>query len=144
VTQEEFWAPVADAVLRDAAATTDLDLTWRFQHRTTELDVPRVPGLTLWFDDAGPGRRELPAPVLELRLPRTWFELPTLDDVTEARLFLADRVQDHVVEELHGAWPVCAGHPHPMRPELVGGEAVWRCPVDVTRVHAVGALPAPH
>ncbi|MEI4274178.1 hypothetical protein TEK04_20835 [Klenkia sp. LSe6-5] len=135
-----FWTPVVDRVLRDVAATTDLGTTWRFQHRTTEPDVLRTPGLTLWFGDDGPGEWVVPDPVLELRLPRTRFELPDLRDVDEALLFLADRVQDHLVDELHGAWPLCPGHTHPMRPAPSGTGPAWRCPAGTGADVEVGAL----
>lgn len=133
-----FWTPVVRRVLRDAEATTDLDLAWRFELLTTE-PVPGPPGLTLWFGDDGPGERAVDPPRLQLRLPRTWFELPDLDDVDEAVLFLADRLQDHVVEELHGGWPTCPGHTHPMQPSR---GAVWRCPAGPERVVDIGALGA--
>jgi hypothetical protein len=42
---------------------------------------------------------------------------------------LAAQIQDHAIEASGGrALPACPGHPHPLRPRVVHGAAVWECP----------------
>lgn len=67
----------------------------------------------------------------------------------EIAAHIAFQLQDDVMDEVWGAWPVCPAHEHPMSPEVVAGVAVWRCPIDprvtvpVGQLGAVGSLSPP-
>ena len=136
-----FWEPVVARVLADVTRTTSVDVTWSIEVVEREVGVPPGPGLWLTF-----GAQELPVretfPSLVVRLPHQWFDLRPIDDVEEAAAELAGLVQDHVVEELPGAWPVCPGHHHPMAHATTpSGRAAWGCPSGAGPVHEVGSLP---
>lgn len=66
---------------------------------------------------------------------------------TENVAWAADQVQSWVIEELWAAgrstnWPECPQHPtaHPLTPGLVGGSAVWICPITDEVIALIGAL----
>ena len=128
-----FWQDVAARVFRDIEVTTDLDLGWRLTVREDEEWSPsRPPGVGGIISDAGPParpRRPLAFPEVWLETPFTGRLLPAMDDDAEAACYLAEAVQDDVIEQLHGAWPPCPRQPHPLGPDVRGsGVAVWACP----------------
>jgi hypothetical protein len=41
---------------------------------------------------------------------------------------LADIVQEGMIEEVHGAWPACPVHGHPLETAVDDGRALWCCP----------------
>ncbi len=66
---------------------------------------------------------------------------PSIDDIEEATVALANPFQDDVLEFLWGqAWPPCPGHSHPAEPALVDSYAVWRCPYTGDPVALIGTL----
>jgi hypothetical protein len=55
---------------------------------------------------------------------------------------LADFLQDQFFDQAAGAWgqarPACPGHPHPVSPEEVDGDAWWVCPASGARIARIG------
>jgi len=135
-----FWEPLVERVLADVVRTTDVDVSWSIDLDEWQVDVPPTAGLQLTFGDQPLPVREADFPQWVLRLPHQGFELPAVEDEDDAVAHLASRVQDYVVEELPGAWPVCPGHPHPMEP-AAEDVVVWRCPAGAGATHEVGRLP---
>ncbi len=70
------------------------------------------------------------------------FFLDGRQSTAEITAYIADQVQDDVIDEIWGAWPRCPGHQHPMSPLVAGGVAVWRCPSDADGVVPIGRLGA--
>lgn len=56
------------------------------------------------------------------------FRVSTSSDLATLTWYLADRLQDFVVENLRRAAPRCPSHPHPLEADIVTEQAVWRCP----------------
>ena len=53
----------------------------------------------------------------------------------------AERVQDSIIEDLHGAWPTCPlGHNHPLVTRFDDSQAWWACPSSDWRTR-IGTLP---
>jgi hypothetical protein len=67
---------------------------------------------------------------------------PTLD-VANATQWLADQIQDSVIQVLTGAWPKCPKHDHPLLPILREGDAVWFCPELKQVMYSIGTYEAP-
>ncbi|HET7396892.1 MAG TPA: hypothetical protein VFJ94_00075 [Intrasporangium sp.] len=87
----------------------------------------------IWLTDSSGGRTGVPLD-------------PQLRGI-DAVVWVAGIVQDAAVDALWAVgepavWPVCRRHPasHPMNAALVGGVAVWQCPVDLVAVAEVGQL----
>lgn len=72
----------------------------------------------------------------------TGIHVPAGAPKAEQVASLADQIQELVIEELHEAWPPCPKHPanHPLAPELVRDQAVWRCPRTKQIVAEIGHL----
>jgi hypothetical protein len=70
------------------------------------------------------------------------FSLDGVQSTAEMAAEIAIQLQDDVMDNVWGAWPVCRQHEHPMSPEVVVGVAVWRCPIDPGAVVPVGQLGA--
>lgn len=52
---------------------------------------------------------------------------------------IADKVQDEVLEWLHGpTWPKCPSHRHPPRATLIDDVAMWQCPADESVCWRIG------
>jgi hypothetical protein len=66
------------------------------------------------------------------------------DDSAEARVELADWLQDQFFAETRGAWaearPACPSHSHPAVAEERNGEAWWVCPADGHAVAPIGRV----
>src|SRR5829696_811856 len=130
---QQFWERVARRVFRDVEATTDLRLPWKVVVHEDEPDWSAIhadlmDGVDGGIDAVGgivlmdkpmpqPGRRPLNFPQIWLETPRTGRSLPEMADEAEATGYLADLVQEDIIEEVHGAWPECPRHPHPLRSE---------------------------
>ena len=137
----QFWEEVARVVFRDVEATTDLGLSWKVVVHEDEPDWPAIPdgvdggigvvgGLVLMdMPMPQPGRRPLNFPQIWIETPHTGRSLPEMGDEAEAIGYLADMVQEEVIEEIHGAWPQCPRHPHPLEVHYPdSGHPTWRCP----------------
>jgi hypothetical protein len=61
----------------------------------------------------------------------------------EAVVFLAELVQDDVIERLWQPWPACPGHGHPAQPVLRSERPVWVCPATGTPLSEIGHLLSP-
>lgn len=138
---QQLWEQAAPRVFRDVAAAAGRDVPWRVFIRSTETGwhVPRRAGGLHGIEVAefAPGEvssheRELDFPLITLELPHTWLTLgaPTDPDDGEGTVAeLAGEVQDEIIEEVHGAWPECLAHAHPMvAGQDADGLAVWSCP----------------
>jgi hypothetical protein len=133
-----FWEDIARRVFRDVEATTDLHLPWQVVVHEDEPDWPALPsgvhdgiGGIVLTDVPVPqlGRRTSAFPQVWIETPHTGRSLPVMDDETEATGYLADLVQDDVIEEIHGAWPLCPRHPHPLElHDMDTARPTWRCP----------------
>ena len=52
-----------------------------------------------------------------------------------------DDLQDHIIDELHGAWPVCPLHgSHPLRVRETADGPDWTCPINRRKIELVGNL----
>lgn len=51
-------------------------------------------------------------------------------------------LQEQVIWESVAAWgearPLCPGHPHPAKPDVVGGDAWWVCPQNRRQIALIG------
>lgn len=163
---QRFWDDVARHVFRDVEATTDLVPAWRIVVREDEevFSFPRLPGdvtsgmvsvLGIVFDDEGDGdlprleRRPLLFPQVWLESPLTHRYLPALTDEADAIGYLAGELQDDIIEEIHGAWPQCPRHPHPLDVAWTDDDRpVWQCAttpditVDVGRLGRPDGIPS--
>ena len=144
----QFWEDVARRVFRDVEATTDLRLAWKVVVHEDEPVWPGMPegaiGGMFVTDMPQPGRRPLPFPQVWLETPHSGRGLPGMTDEAEAIGYLADLVQEDVIEELHGAWPPCPRHPHPLDVDYTdAGRPVWRCPTEPDVAVGIGELAAP-
>lgn len=75
----------------------------------------------------------------------TGFSVRRADSLPDRIASAADQVQEWAIEgELWGRgstnWPPCPQHPdnHPLRPTVVGSDAVWVCPADDSVVATIG------
>ena len=134
---QQFWEGVARRVFRDVEATTDLVPTWEVVVHEDETVWPGLPypgtGGVAWLNPDGDThelpRRPLDFPEVWLETPHTHRQLPDLTDEDEAISHLADELQDDVIEEVHGAWPQCPRHPHPLSVgDTDDGRPAWVCP----------------
>jgi hypothetical protein len=137
----QFWEKVAGHVFRDVEATADLRLPWKVAVHEDEPDWPAIPdgvdsgigvvGGIVLTDMPMPqlGRRPLNFPQIWIETPHSGRSLPEMDDEAEATGYLADMVQEDVIEEIHGAWPKCPRHAHPLEVHYTdSGDPTWRCP----------------
>ena len=143
----QFWEQVAGHVFRDVEATTDLCLPWEVVVHEDEPDWPAIPdgvdgGIVLLdMPIPQPGRRPLNFPQIWIEIPHTGRQLPEMDDEAEAIGYLADMVQEDVIEEIHGAWPQCPRHPHPLEVHCSDtAHPMWKCPKTPEIEVAIGEL----
>jgi hypothetical protein len=149
----QFWEKVARQVFRDVEATTDLRLPWMVVVHEDEPDWPAIRnGVDGGIGVVGgiflldvpmpqPGRRPLNFPQIWIETPHTGRSLPEMDDEAEAIGHLADMVQEDVIEEIHGAWPQCPRHPHPLEVHRSDtAHPTWKCPDTPDIEVAVGEL----
>ncbi|SFP30813.1 hypothetical protein SAMN05660464_2706 [Geodermatophilus dictyosporus] len=140
---QRFWERVTGRLVPDVERTTGLELRWRVRVREDEevWPGPSVVGGTLLSGPVEPVRRPLLFPQIWFEAPNVSRQLPEMTDEDEALAYLADLVQEAVVEELHGAWPECPRHTHPLTVQLSAeGRPVWQCPRDPSVRIAVGSL----
>lgn len=157
---QQFWERVARRVFRDVEATTDLRLPWKVVVHEDEPDWSAIhadlmDGVDGGIDAVGgivlmdkpmpqPGRRPLNFPQIWLETPRTGRSLPEMADEAEATGYLADLVQEDIIEEVHGAWPECPRHPHPLEVHYAdSAHPMWRCPTTPDTTVAIGELGGP-
>ncbi|MEU2350676.1 hypothetical protein [Modestobacter sp. NPDC049651] len=136
---QQLWEQAAPRVFRDVTAAAGRDVPWQVVLQETETvspDWPGPPRQGIWIveGEVELRERELDFPRIVLELPHTTIHLMPLaedEDVEDAVATLAGEVQDEVIEEVHGAWPTCLAHEHPMRASSTEeGPARWRCPTD--------------
>ena len=138
---QRLWERAAPRVFQDVVAAAGREVPWRVVVRATETVWPErvlgqgVLGIELDVgEDVVAHERELDFPVVQLELPHAWIHLippDDPDDVEGAVADLAASIQDEITMEVHGAWPKCLVHEHPMRPASTGnGPATWECPTD--------------
>jgi hypothetical protein len=144
----QFWENVAGRVFRDVEATTNLRLGWKVVVHEDEPVWPAMPdgvvGGIVLMDMPQLSRRPLNFPEVWLEAPYTERSLPEMTDEAEATGYLADLVQEDVIEEVHGAWPQCPRHPHPLEVHYTdSARPVWRCPKTPEITVAIGELGGP-
>lgn len=138
----------ARLVFRDLEATTSLRWRWQVSVHEEEQQPPPFPPHAveagIWISEAQTDRQPTRRPA---RLPLVWLDtdhfgtaLPTgVRSVAEAAALIAEAVQDRVIEEIHGAWPPCPDHGHPLA--LGGtGSPSWTCPRTDLPVADLGRL----
>ena len=141
----QFWENVARRVFRDVEATTDLRPAWKVVVHEDEPAWPGMPdglvGGMVGMDMTQPARRPLPFPQVWLETAHTGRGLPEMTDEAEAIGLLADLVQDDVIEQVHGAWPPCPRHSHPLEVHYRGASRpLWKCPEAPDITVAIGEL----
>lgn len=138
---------VAPRVFRDVQAAAGVVIPWRFAVDETELVWPRAEQSGqqgLWVTEGHMALPERTAdfPQLVVELPHARIGLPRIDDLGDAEdaaATLAGLIQDEVIEEVHGAWPKCLRHEHPMMAnQSPDGGAIWQCPQDATVTVPIG------
>ncbi|GAB4079300.1 hypothetical protein GCU67_14665 [Modestobacter muralis] len=166
VQQPRYQAATARVFL-DIRATTTIDLGWRVAVHEEELDwaalrsqlPPELLGATegttggiAGHEFVGPGPWPDGPPTRPVPFPQLYLETRTAsgrgsDDVLDVATDLDDAVwevaatvQDLVMEEVHGAWPACPGHWHPMQTGPSSSGPVWRCPADERVAVPIGRL----
>lgn len=149
--EKAVWEDAARRVFRDLETTTSLRGGWRVAVREDEEDwpAPPEPGRSgIWITrttlpaDWRPPRRPLLLPELWLECERWATSLPRgVPSFSEAVAFVADKVQDEVIDDSWEAWPECREHGHPLN--LTTNEAAyWTCPATGVAVAEVGSLTA--
>lgn len=142
-----FYEDVAPRVFRDVQAAAGVMISWRFDVDETEVVWPRAAQserLGIWVIEGHMPLLEHTAdfPQLVVELPHARIGLPRIDDLEDAEdaaATLAGAIQDEVIEEVHGAWPECLQHEHPMMAnQAPDGRAVWECPQDATVAVSIG------
>jgi hypothetical protein len=95
-------------------ARADVEIVRRDVERTTEWRP------TIEIDEY--------AETVRIALDSGW-STPAFDNCENpaALVEIADYLQDHVIHELQGAWPLCGAHGFGAHPELRDGTAVWWC-----------------
>lgn len=70
------------------------------------------------------------------------FLTPVMDSLRypESTAEVADNLQDHIVEEIHAAWPVCPAHDRGLYAQVDRGDAVWYCRSGGHAVSKIGEL----
>ena len=110
---------------------------------TLEFGIRHEQAVLDWFVPQ-PGRRPMSFPQIWIETPHTGRSLPEMDDVAEAIGHLADLVHEDVIEEIHGAWPRCPRHPHPLDVHHAdSGHPTWRCPKTPELEVFIGELARP-
>jgi hypothetical protein len=148
-TEEELEAIArAEAALRlvvqDIEGTTSIREPSRIQRYDDWVaEGPRNPLATIFgadHDDVDPSEDE--GVVVACHWDGRAFALNGDQPQVEMVVDIAAQLQDDVIDEVWGAWPVCPGHVHPMVLDIVDGQAVWECPSDGHVVAPVGQLRA--
>jgi hypothetical protein len=111
-------------VLRDVAATTDVDLQIEVGGWSTELG---------------------PSALIQAGRGATGVYVRLADSESERVIAATEAVQEVVIEELWARasnWPMCPAHrsSHPMDARSVSEQAWWVCPADGALVALVGTL----
>jgi hypothetical protein len=70
------------------------------------------------------------------------FQTPVMFSLRhpESTVEVADNMQDHIVEEIHAAWPVCPIHDRGLYAQVDQGDAVWYCRSGGHAVSKIGEL----
>jgi hypothetical protein len=145
---ERAWPGLISLLVRDVEATTSLRVSWHLEPRDEERVVPFHEAATfVRFGGPPLAKRKLLVPELCLvtdRLGSFVLHDIDLDDRLEASLWLfaslAEWVQQAVIDEVWGAWPVCSQHGHPLDVETAGGRVSWVCPQGSVAPIEVGSL----
>ena len=132
----------------DVEATTSLRMSWRLERRDEEKAVPFHEAATfVRFGGPPLAKRKLLVPELWLvtdRLGSFVLHDIDLDDRLGASLWLfaslVEWVQQAVIDEVWGAWPVCSQHVHPFDVETADGRVSWVCPRGSLAPIEVGCL----
>ena len=164
---QRMWEEAASRVFLDVRTTTQAELDWRVAVHEEEVDWSRLPGGgpaqfvasgegrvggVIGHEFVGPDPWPDGPPTRPAAFPQIHLETRTssgsgsddhlggADDLDDAVLDVAGTVQDLVIEEVHGAWPTCPGHWHPMQPGPSTDGAVWHCPDDDRVAVPIGRL----
>lgn len=158
-TLRQLWEEAARRVFRDVEATTDLQLPWKIEVHEDEPDWSAihqrfVGGGGIGGVVGGILPMDMPMPELPrrpLNFPQIWLEigghgrsLPAVNNEADATAHLADVVQEDVIEEVHGAWPPCPRHAHPLEVHYAdAGRPMWSCPTTPDITVPIGELTTP-
>ncbi len=149
---QQFWLEVARLVFRDVEATTNLRPRWNVVVHEDEAGWPAIRnGIGAGGAVGGivhedllvspPGRRPLDFPQVWIETDCTGRSLPDMDDEALAIGYLAEMVQEDVIEEIHGAWPPCPRHAHPLDVHYSDtARPTWTCPGAPDLEVAIGEL----
>jgi hypothetical protein len=150
---QQDWQECADLVCRDINRTSPLNWIPRVTIHDDEEVWPRPDfgpspqpsvaawGVGMWIVGAAneSRRRALLLPELWISIDRYELRLPSDLVGHEWRVgFLANQLQEWMIEEIWGAWPECPDHSHPLEPQ----GSVWVCPTTERVLASVGDLPA--
>lgn len=134
-TAMALWRQAAAAVFADVEATTDIRWKWRVTLHEDEVDwLPRR------HRSHGSGTYALQVPELWLEAHGNGTSLGIGYDLNQAVEFVAERVQDWVIDETWHAWPQCPRHQHPAALGNHGTTPIWVCPSDHQLIAEVGEL----
>jgi hypothetical protein len=156
-TAMALWRKAAEVVFADVEATTDIRWAWQvtlhedeedwsaFHHEVHEPGV-HVLSVVELPRDWKPSRKRLPFPQLWLEADKDATTLDVRADMNDAIGFVAERVQDWVIDDIGRAWPECPKHPHPADLGNLGDRPTWACPRDgqfIAEVGKLGSVPKP-
>jgi hypothetical protein len=157
-TEQAVWERAAERVFSDLDPSLVAGQDWRIVVEEDELDRPR----RLIDDDyqasysvhvrypAGwqrskPVRRRLLLPRLALKTATSGTNLfrgirpEGASSIDDAVAYLAEWLQDEIIEDTSAAWPKCPDHEHPLT--LAGPHSTtWTCPATDLAVAEVGHL----
>jgi len=113
-----------EVVARDLGIDSEPDLinvAWIPSFQLDEVDPP-------WGARRG-GREEGSwAGIVYLRGRRVLIMEVDVSYIEQLPFFLAESIQDAVIEEVREARPACPLHGHPLRPVATPSGSVWECP----------------
>jgi hypothetical protein len=146
-----LWRQAAAVVFADVEATTDIRWTWQvtlhedeedWSPRRRESHEPGAQGIRITWRPTywEPPRRPLLVPELWLEAHGNGTLLGVGYDLNEAVEFVAERVQDWIIDDTRHAWPECPRHQHPADLGNHGATPTWVCPLDNQLIAEVGKL----
>ncbi len=146
-----LWRQAAAVVFADVEATTDIRWRWHVTLHGDELDWS--PRRHRSHESGAYGSRVIVRPAdwkpprRPQQIPELWLEahgngtsLGVGYDLHQAVEFVAERVQDWIIDEQWHAWPQCPRHEHPAALGSQGTSPTWVCPLDRQVIAEVGKL----
>ncbi len=131
-------------VIRDVVSTTPVrERSAVLRYDDWIFDDAQDPASWLLADDAAESDEnddEGDELSLACRFGGHTFALDGAQSIADLAVDILYQVQDDVIDEIWGAWPVCPGHQHPMSTTVVEETAMWTCPAEADIAVPIGRL----